>query len=232
MSKKNEFGALDLISVYDEKKENPDKIPISEIISNPNQPRVFGKDNVDDLLDSIERLGLIEPIVVRKDLDGYVLVAGERRLNAATKLGWSEIPAIVTDANPDVCYEMALAENEKRKSLNPWEVGRAIDYLRKEKNKTADEVGKILGYTPRYIKQLNAIARIEQDVVNEFIQKGNEPSIKNLERLLKMQSGEEQPKYKYVPKNNRIVIDLKRIPEQARVDFMEELQNLKIKYGI
>lgn len=232
MSKKSEFGALDLISVYGEGTETSDKIPISEIIYNPNQPRVFGKEDVEDLVDSISRLGLLEPILVRKDLDQYVLVAGERRLKAATKLGWNEIPAVVTDANPDVCYEMALAENEKRKSLNPWEVGRAVDYLRKVKNKTADEVGQILGYTPRYIKQLNAIARLEEKVVDDFIRSGNEPSIKNLERLLKSQNGngEQQDKGKKI--QNKVVIDLKKIPEDVRNDFMSELQTLKEKYGI
>jgi ParB family chromosome partitioning protein len=121
MSKKNDFSTLDLISAYEGKTKSTETISLKDIEPSPNQPRQFGKNNVDDLVDSMKRMGLIEPIVVRKNNSKYMIVAGERRFHAAERLGWKEIPAIITEANPELCYEMALAENEKRKSLNPWE---------------------------------------------------------------------------------------------------------------
>jgi ParB family transcriptional regulator, chromosome partitioning protein len=190
MSKKKEFTNLDLLSAYDIKSNNISNIKVSEIHLNPNQPRQFGKTTVDDLIESIERLGLIEPIVLRRiSTSKYEIVAGERRFNAVKKLGWLEIPAVITEAEKERCFEMALAENEKRKNLNPWEIGKAIQFLRNDKKKTAFEVGDVLGYTKRYIKQLSSIARLDFKSVNNLINSGIEPSVKNLEKLLKAKEG-------------------------------------------
>lgn len=232
MSKKNEFLSLDLLSAYDEHKKNIAKILLKDITQNPDQPRVFGKEDVSDLTESMKRLGLIEPIVVRKDKNQFIIVAGERRFSAATQLGWEEITAVITDANADLCYEMALAENEKRKSLNPWEVGKAIQFLRKEKKKTAEEVGKILGYTERYIKQLSSIARLDQKSVGDLIKSGIDPSVKNLENLLKKKEGRGEI---VSPRNftsNKISIDIKLLNPKIKELFMKDLENLLKKYKL
>lgn len=233
MSKKNDFASLDLISAYTEKKKDPSSLELDKIFPHPNQPRIFGKEEVQDLVDSMERLGLIEPILVRKEKNKYLVVAGERRFRAAQKLGWKNIPAIITSANEDVCYEMALAENEKRKNLNPWEVGKSIEYLRKVKKKTAEEVGRLLGYTDRYVKQLSSIARLDQKHVVDMIRTGTPVTVKNLESELKRIEGRGEivsPRGK--AKNDRIVLDLKDIPGKVRENFIKELNQLKKKYGV
>lgn len=233
MSKKNDFSSLDLISAYTEKKKNPSKLDLDVIFVNPNQPRVFGREEVQDLVDSMKRLGLIEPILVRKDKNRFVVVAGERRFRAAQKLGWKDIHAIITDANEDICYEMALAENEKRKNLNPWEVGKSIAYLRKEKKKTAEEVAMLLGYTERYVKQLSSIARLDHKTVYDLLRTGNQITVKNLEAALKLKEGRGET---ISPSNNltktKIVLDLSKIPTKVRDSFMRDFNNLKKKYGI
>jgi ParB family chromosome partitioning protein len=232
MSKKNDFLTLDLISAYEGKNKSTETIDLKDIEPSPNQPRQFGKNNVDDLVDSMKRMGLIEPIVVRRNNSKYMIVAGERRFHAAERLGWKEIPAIITEANPELCYEMALAENEKRKSLNPWEVGKAIQYLRRERKKTALEVGDILGYTERYVKQLSSIARLELKHVSEFLNQGNEPSVKNLERLLKFKEGRGDEMISPLPKKEKISINLKGISVKQREAFLREIKPIAKKYGI
>ncbi|MCB1156759.1 MAG: ParB/RepB/Spo0J family partition protein [Leptospiraceae bacterium] len=232
MSKKNDFATLDLLSTYESKKEQADRISLSLIHPSSEQPRIFGKEKVEDLTDSMKRLGLIEPIVLRRSGDEYYIIAGERRFRAAKELGWIDIPAVIFDVNEDSSFEMALAENDKRKNLNPYEVGKAIRYLREGKGKTAEQVAGMLGYSERYIKQLSSIARLEEITVFEFLEKGFEPSIKNLEKLLKKQEGRGDEMVSPLPKKQSIRINLDKLEESRRVSFLEELNLLKEKYGI
>lgn len=234
MSKKSEFASLDLLTAF-KGEGGSETLKVADIIPNPNQPRVFGRDSVDDLVDSMNRLGLIEPIVVRKEGNKYQIVAGERRFRAAQKLGWLDIPARIVDDSSDVCYEMALAENEKRKSLNPWEVGRAILYLRKDRKKTAEEVAGILGYTERYVKQLSSIARLDEKAVEELIIAGKEPSVKNLENLLREKEGRGGETISPQTPNltaSKVSVDLKVLPPKKREAFIRELHLLKKRYGL
>ncbi|PJZ70740.1 chromosome partitioning protein ParB [Leptospira perolatii] len=232
MAKRAEFAGLDLLTAFGSEDSTNKEILLSDIFPNPEQPRIFGKEEVTDLVESMRRLGLIEPIVVRRSGKRYQIVAGERRYQAAKLLGWKSIPAIETDASEDRCYEMALAENEKRKSLNPWEVGRAIQFLRKEKKKTAEEVSKLLGYTERYVKQLSSIARLDKNSVAELIKSGAEPSIKNLESLLKKKEGRGGETISPRKLPDRVVLDLKNLTGKAKDSFFKELNSLKKKYGI
>lgn len=235
MSKKNEFSSLDLISAYTEKKKDANSIELDQIQINPNQPRIFGREEVQDLIQSIERLGLLEPILVRKEKHGYTIVAGERRYRAVKALGWKTIPAIVTDAPEDICYEMALAENEKRKNLNPWEVGRSILYLRKEKKKTAEEVAKLLGYTERYIKQLSSIARLDQKTVQDMIRNNQPITVKSLEAMLRKKEGREGGETVSPYKQNQTIkihLNLSSLSPKNRENFLKEFSQLKRKYGL
>jgi len=233
VSKKSEFRALDLISAYTEKKQNPSALELSNIFPNPTQPRLIGREEVEDLVQSMERLGLIEPILVRREKNKFIVVAGERRYRAAIKLGWKQIPAIITEADEDVCYEMSLAENEKRKNLNPWEVGRAIQFLRKDKKKTAEEVSVLLGYSARYIKQLSSIARLDQKSVMELIIAGKPPSVKNLEEILKRKENRGGEMISPLSKTKiAVTLDLSNLSTKARENFQKEFSTLKKKYGI
>jgi ParB family chromosome partitioning protein len=233
MASKKEFASMDLISAFKENTKKQDAIKLSEIKLNPNQPRVFNKDKVDDLMDSIKRLGLLEPVVVRKESGGYSLVAGERRYRAVEKLGWKEIPARIVEANADLCYEMALAENEKRKSLNPWEVGKAISYLRKDLKKTAFEVSQALGYSERYIKQLSSIGRLDKKDIETFLNTGADASVKNLEALLRKKEGRGGEIISPRRENGNIIqIDLTVLGRIKKDSFLKELDILKKKYGI
>ncbi|MCB1176386.1 MAG: ParB/RepB/Spo0J family partition protein [Leptospiraceae bacterium] len=232
MSKKSEFASLDLLSAFKDPKKSDTTLDLNEVMLNPDQPRILGKDNIKDLVDSISNLGLLEPIIVRPLNGKYMIIAGERRFRAVQELGWKEISAKILDVNSEISYEMALAENERRKSLNPWEVGKAIQYLRKEMKKTVAQVAEILGYTERYIKQLSSIAKLDQKSVENLIDSGKDPSVKNLENLLKAKDGGKNGGETISPSPKKISVNIYQLPAKKREAFIRELNALKRKYGL
>jgi len=123
------------------------RIPISRVRQNPFQPRrQFAESELAELEASLKQSGLIQPITVRRQGDAYELIAGERRLRAATRLGWEEISAIVRDFDDQTMLVLALVENLQRSNLNPIEEARGyrrlIDEFRLTQQQVADSVGK------------------------------------------------------------------------------------------
>ena len=122
------------------------RIPISRIRPNPFQPRKsFNPEQLADLEASLAASGLLQPIAVRRMGDAFELIAGERRLRAATNLGWTEIPAIIKDLDDRSSLVMALVENLQRTDLNPIDEARGYQRL-------ADE----FGYTHQQIAESTA----------------------------------------------------------------------------
>jgi ParB family chromosome partitioning protein len=102
------------------------EIPISEIRSNPYQPRIhFDDDALQELADSIKEIGVLEPIIVKKSIKGYELVAGERRTKASVLAGRQTIPAIIKDFTDQEMMEIAILENIQREDLSPIEEAQA-----------------------------------------------------------------------------------------------------------
>ena len=98
------------------------EVPISQVVANPDQPRVhFKEQELDELAASIKRNGLLQPILVSKKDDGYEVIAGERRLRACKKAGLKTIPIIIKKTNKNKKLELALIENIQREDLNPME---------------------------------------------------------------------------------------------------------------
>lgn len=122
-------------------------IPISRIRPNPFQPRhEFDPGELAELEASLRASGLLQPITVRRRGDAYELIAGERRLRAATNLGWSEIQAIVRDFDEQTMLVLALVENLQRADLNPIEEAlgyrRLLDDFKLTQQQVAEAVGK------------------------------------------------------------------------------------------
>src|SRR6476619_4092158 len=121
-------------------------IPIHQIRPNPFQPRKeFRDDELAQLQASLTANGLLQPVTVRRTGSGYELVAGERRLRAATRLGWTEIPAIVKDYDDKALLTLALVENLQRADLNPIEEAEGYSRLVSEFDLTQQEVATIVG---------------------------------------------------------------------------------------
>jgi ParB family chromosome partitioning protein len=122
-------------------------VPVGAVAPNPKQPRTeFDQGGIDALAASIDSVGLLQPIVVRADGDGYVLVAGERRLRAAKQLGHAEIAAVIRQPTDDQTnLTEALVENLQRLDLNPLEEAAAYQELLEEFAMTHDEVASRVG---------------------------------------------------------------------------------------
>ncbi len=123
-------------------------VPVDQIDANPHQPREqFDHGHLEDLVSSIQRHGVMQPLVATRSSDGrYELIAGERRLRAAKIAGLATVPVIVRSANEQEKLELAIIENVQRQDLNPVEEARAYLRLQNEFNLTqediADRVGK------------------------------------------------------------------------------------------
>ena len=142
-------GLKALISVPDEAPAGGElqRLPISRIRPNPYQPRrTFNPEELAELEASLAASGLLQPITVRRAGDAYELIAGERRLRAATNLGWTEIPALIKDLDDRSSLVLALVENLQRSDLNPIDEARGYHRLVEEFEFThqqiADSTGK------------------------------------------------------------------------------------------
>lgn len=117
------------------------EIPVEQILPNPKQPRqVFDEDDLHELVESIQEVGLLQPIVVRRVGDGYELVMGERRLRATKKAGLATIPAIVRDTAEHDLLRDALLENLHRVQLNPLEEAAAYQQMLDDFGCTQEEL--------------------------------------------------------------------------------------------
>ena len=140
------------------------EIKISEIRSNPYQPRkIFDEEALNELASSIKEHGIVQPIIVKKSIKGYELVAGERRTKAAKIAGLETVPAIVKDFDDEQMMEIALIENIQRENLNPIEEAMAYDSILKSSNITQDELAKKFGKSRSYITNSLDLLRLPDD---------------------------------------------------------------------
>ena len=153
------------VAVAPPEPAKPNHIPVSEIAPNPLQPRtVFDPARLQELAQSIQANGLIQPLIVRRKGERYELVAGERRLRAAQIAGLAEVPAVVQDYADDRILEVALIENLQREDLNPIETAQALERLGRELNLTHEEIGRRTGKDRSTIANLIRLLRLPPEV--------------------------------------------------------------------
>lgn len=141
------------------------EIPVSRVHPNPSQPRQeFDPDALAELADSVSRNGILQPIIVRPDADGYELIAGERRWRAAVQAGMTTIPAIVRPASDNESLELSLIENIQRQDLNPIEQARAYKELIERFALTQEEAAARLGKKRPSVANLLRLLDLPQDI--------------------------------------------------------------------
>lgn len=122
-------------------------LDVDKIRPNPHQPRMdILKEDLHDLMESLDQNGMIQPIIVSRDEKEFVLIAGERRLRSARHLGWKTVPALIRDiSTPAEMIELAIVENIQREDLDPIEEARAYASLCTEFQLTQAEVAQKVG---------------------------------------------------------------------------------------
>ena len=149
-----------------------EKINIDEIYTNPNQPRkVFDKESLSELAESIRIHGLIQPIIVNQMDDGYMIIAGERRFRASKLCGLKEIDCIVKKYSSRQVAEIAIIENLQREDLNPVEVAKGIRQLMEEYGLTQEKVAERLGKSRSSIANSIRILSLYPEVL-DLVEKG------------------------------------------------------------
>lgn len=141
---------------------------------NPNryQPRMqFAENELEELAESIRTQGVLQPLLVRRDGTGYELIAGERRLRAARKVGIRHVPVVIKDVNESEMLEMSIIENIQRENLNPMEEADAYYHLMTRFNMTQDQVAARVGKSRSAVANLLRLKQLPEPVKADIVEK-------------------------------------------------------------
>ncbi len=173
-------------------KTSTNKISISSIIPNKNQPRkLFEKEAIEELTNSIKERGIIQPLIVRKSEDQndkFELIAGERRWQAAQSAGLHEVPAVIIEANNLKSLELAIIENVQRKDLNTIEEAESYKNLIENFDYDQDKVSKFIGKSRSHISNSIRLLSLPDKLIDmirqEKISQGHAKILIGLENAL------------------------------------------------
>ena len=159
--------------IVEENEKNVTEINIDDIRSNPYQPRkTFDIESLNELAKSIKEYGVVQPIIVKKSIKGYELVAGERRTKAAKIAGLKKIPAIIKDFDDQEMMEIALVENIQREDLNPIDEATSISNIIKLRGYTQEEFANKFGKSRTYVTNILGLLKLP-DEVKKLVEKEN-----------------------------------------------------------
>tara|TARA_Y200000002_G_scaffold362071_1_gene348761 strand:+ start:432 stop:1328 length:897 start_codon:yes stop_codon:yes gene_type:complete len=176
---------------FDKVVGNVIDLEIYKIEVNPYQPRThFNEESIEELAESINALGIIQPVTVRKlGKSQYQLISGERRFRAAKSLGFKTIPAFVRIANDNETLEMALVENIQRKDLDPIEIAlsfqRLVEEINLTQNQLSKRVGKKRSTVANYMRLLKLDPIIQTGIRDGFLTMGHGRALINIDKTEK-----------------------------------------------
>ena len=148
------------------------EIPLTEIRSNPYQPRKeFDEKSLTEFAESIKEHGVIQPIIVKKSIKGYEIIAGERRTRASKMAGKTTIPAIIREFTDQEMMEIALIENIQREDLNPIEEAEALAKIIESSNITQEEAAKKFGKSRSYITNILGLLSLPEKT-KQYVREG------------------------------------------------------------
>ncbi len=149
------------------------RLAIASILPNPYQPRrEFDEVELAELQASLKASGLLQPVTVRQTPSGYELISGERRLRAATRLGWKDIPAIIRDVDDRTVLTLALVENLQRADLNPVDEAKGFQRLSDEFGFTHAQIADAVGKDRTSITTALRILQLPQAIL-DIVAKGH-----------------------------------------------------------
>lgn len=181
-----DYSSVEEKIVSETPKEEITMIKLNELRSNPYQPRkIFNEEALEELANSIKEHGVFQPIIVKKSIKGYEIIAGERRVKASLMAGLTEIPAIIRDFNDTQMMEIALLENLQRENLTAIEEATAYKKLQETLGLTQEELAKRLGKSRSHITNMLGLltlpSSIQEDVSSKKISMGHARVLSKLE---------------------------------------------------
>lgn len=199
-------------------------IPLTELRANPYQPRkVFNDDALNELAESIKKNGVFQPIIVRRSIKGYDIIAGERRFRASKIAGLEKIPAIIREFTEEQMIEIALLENLQRENLNAIEEALAYKNMLEKLNLTQDELSKKVSKSRSHITNILGLLRLPSEVQQMLMD--NEITMGHARVLSKLEDDEQIIKLANEIKENKLPVH--EIEEKTKDN--EFTRKIKIK---
>lgn len=169
------------------------EIATSSIIPNPHQPRIhFDEAKLQELADSIKEHGILQPLVVTKNGEHYELIAGERRFQAAKRIGLPTVPVVIRDATEQQKLELAIIENIQRHNLNPIEEAKAylrlVDEFNLPQEKVAEKMGKSRSGVANTLRLLHLPVEIQRAVAEGKLSEGHAKALLSIENPEKLRA--------------------------------------------
>ena len=166
------------------------QLNISDLRPNPYQPRkVFNEDALKELSESIKENGVFQPIIVKKSIKGYEIIAGERRFRASMLAGLDKIPAIIRNFTEEQMIEIALLENLQRENLNAIEEALAYKNMIEKLNLTQDELSKKVSKSRSHITNMLGLLRLPEEVQEMVV--NNKLTMGHARVLIKLEDKDE-----------------------------------------
>ena len=219
------FGADEIEQKIIEEATSEDiiEVNIDELRPNPYQPRKkFDEEALKDLADSIREYGVFQPIIVKKSIKGYYIVAGERRVRASKLAGLKKIPAIPRDFTDDQMMEIGLLENIQRENLNVMEEAEAYKAMLDNLHLTQEELSKKVGKSRSHITNIIGLLRLPKEV-QELVLK-NELSMGHARVLSKLDSDEQiKEMAKKIIENKIPVRNLEELTSEQNVEKKKKI---------
>ncbi len=232
-----------------EEGEQVNDVPVSQIRPNPYQPRKeFEPGALKELADSVREHGIIQPLIVRKSIKGYELVAGERRLRAAKEVGLAKVPVVVKAYTDQQIMEIALIENLQRENLNPIEEAegyqKLLDFCAYTQDELSKKIGKSRPHVTNLLRLLQLPTKIREFVSNDLLSMGHaralipvqnedvqlqlakdvvekELSVRQLEEMVKQLNVSRETKTKKPAKKEAVIVQME---ERLRTRFGTSVQ--------
>ena len=204
------------------------EIPVNEVRPNPYQPRkTFNEDALNELAESIKNYGVFQPIIVKKSIKGYDLIAGERRLRASRIAGMEKIPAIVKEFTDEQMREISLLENIQRENLTAIELAWAykgiIDNLDITQEDLAKKIGKSRSHITNTLGLLNLPEEVQKKILDGEISMGHARVLSKMDDEKEVTSLADK-----VIKNNISVHDLEEISKKEEIKKRMPITRRKI----
>lgn len=203
------------------------ELPLSELRSNPYQPRKnFDETALQELSNSIKEHGVFQPIIAKKSIKGYEIIAGERRVKASILAGKETIPAILRDFSDQDMMEIALLENLQRENLNALEEAIAYKKLLDELSLTQEQLAKRLGKSRSHITNMLGLLTLPEEVKDTIMD--GKLSMSHARVLSKIEDSE-----KVKELANKIIVDGLSVREVENLSHNDnfEKKNIQIRHN-